>query len=753
MNHIKSLFKLAAFLFVFSVAVWAQNTGKISGKVFYNQDTFLHDASVQITQLKQTVVTDENGFYEITNLPPGRYTLLVHIEGFADATKIVDVAAGASVVQDFGLQISSLKEQVTVTASGTEQSIFDSFQTVDSIGSTRITEKGATSIGEVLENETGVAKRSFGPGASRPVIRGFDGDRVLVLQDGVRGGTVGSQSGDHGETADPLGAERIEVVKGAGTLLYGSNALGGVVNIISSDEYEWHKGIRGYFTGLGSTADRQGAFSGGLEYGFFEKWMFRGNVSALRTGDYQTPLGRVQNSASRSNSGSFGLGYYTPKAYISGSFNTDLRRYGVPFVPIFEGGEETPDGDLPTTDEEVDLRQRRYNFRINGGFRDLNNSFIRGINYNLDYTDYRHKEIEIIDGEEEIGTIFDNKTFSYRSLFEQTKYKKLTGRFGFEGFNRDYEVNGAEQLVQGKVKQNSLSAFTLQELDFEKVRFQFGGRVEYNRYKPENADLLERSFTGLSGAFGVNVPLWKGGALVTNLSFSSRTPALEELYNNGPHIGTLLFEIGNENLKMERATGIDFSLRQLSERVRFNFDVYYYRINNFVYLAPQDADGDGEIDIEDGLRVARYSQENAQYLGAEANLDVTINKYVGFLVAGDVVKAELIDTKTPLIRIPPARLRLGLNLNYKNFTLRPEGVFTAKRGAGDIFPLETPTAGYGIFNLAGSYTLSRQHYAHIFSFNAYNLTDKLYRNHLSFIKDFAPEIGRGLRLSYTVRFF
>jgi len=754
MNHIKSLIRLTAFIFVFSVAASAQNTGKISGKVFYNENTILHDASVQIVQTKQTAVTDENGLYEIRDVPPGRYTVLVHIEGFADATKIVDVAVGASVTLDFQLQISSLKEQVTITSSGTEQSVFDSFQTVDSIGATRITEKGATSIGEVLENETGVAKRSFGPGASRSVIRGFDGDRVLVLEDGVRGGTVGSQSGDHGETADPLSAERIEVVKGPGTLLYGSNALGGVVNIIGNDGNDWHKGLRGYFTTLGSTADRQGALSGGLEYGFLKNWMFRGNFSALRTGDYQTPLGEVQNSASRASSGSFGLGYYSGKAFISGAFNTDVRRYGIPFAPIFEGGEERLlGGELPATDEEIDLRQRRYNFRINGGFRDLNNSFIKGINYNLDYTNYRHKEIEIIDGQDEIGTIFDNETFSYRSLFEQMKHKMLTGRFGFEGFKRDYQVNGAEQLVQGKVGQDSLAVFTLQELGFEKVKFQFGGRVERNSYNPDNAELLDRSFTGFSGGFGVNVPLWKGGAFITNLSFSSRAPALEELYNNGPHIGTLLFEIGNENLKMERSTGIDVSVRQLSDRVRFNFDVYYYRINNFVFLAPQDADGDGEIDIEDNLRVARYSQDKARYMGAEANLDVTINKYLGFLIAGDIVKAELIDTKTPLIRIPPPRLRTGLNLFYKNLNLRPEAIFTAKRGAGDIFPLETPTSGYSLFNLAGSYTVGRQHYAHIFSFNAYNLTDKLYRNHLSFIKDFAPEIGRGIRFGYTIRFF
>ena len=134
--------------------------------------------------------------------------------------------------------------------------VFDSFQTVNSVGSTRIAERAATSLGEVLETETGVAKRSFGPGSSRPVIRGFDGDRVLVLQDGVRSGSVGSQSGDHGETVDPLSAERIEVVKGPGTLLYGSNALGGVVNVIGHHEDEAHDGVRG-FTGVAGSADKQ----------------------------------------------------------------------------------------------------------------------------------------------------------------------------------------------------------------------------------------------------------------------------------------------------------------------------------------------------------------------------------------------------------------------------------------------------------------------------------------------------------------
>ena len=752
MKYSKILYSIAAILFVFSIDAFAQN-GKISGKVTYNDNSPLHDASVQITQLKQTVSTDAEGVFVFENVPAGRYTLLVHIEGFADATRIVDVAAGSNQTFDFQMQVAGLKEQVTVTASGTEQSVFDSFQSVNSISSSTITQKASVSLGEVLENETGVAKRSFGVGSSRPVIRGFDGDRVLVLENGVRSGTVGSQSGDHGETVDTLSAERIEVVKGPGTLLYGSNAIGGVVNVVRSDENEAHNGFRGYVTTTGGTANREAAISAGGEYGV-KNWLFRGSLTAQRAGDYQTPLGRIENSAARANSESFGVGYYGKKAYLSGSFTSGIRRYGIPYAAIFEGGGETPTefGELPTApDEDIDLRQRDYGFKLAGGFRDLNNPFISGIQYNLGYSDYRHKEIEIAGGAEEVGTIFDNKTFTYRSTFEQTRFRKLTGRFGFDGFNRDYRVDGAEQLVTGKITQNAFSVFALEELGFERVKFQFGGRLENNRYRAENPAYLDRSFTGFSGAVGVNVGLWKGGAFVANYSNSYRAPALEELYNNGPHIGNVTFEIGNQNLAAERSNGVDVSLRHQSDRFRLSGDVYYYNIDNFVHFEYQDADGDGQIDIEDGLPVARYEQSKARYLGVELSADATFNKYLGGFISADAVRARLTDLDENLPRIPPARLRAGFDINYKNLNVRPEAVFAARQDK--TAPLETPTAGYGIVNISGTYTIGRPHYAHIFTFNAYNLTNKLYRNHLSFIKELAPEIGRGIRFGYTVRFF
>jgi len=246
-------------LFLLPFAVFAQIGGTIRGTVKSEiNDEPIANVSVQLTQLRRNVETDENGAFEFTNIPAGRYTIVTHIEGFSDKVQTVVLVSGATAAVDFELSLASLREEVTVTASGTEESVFESFQSVNSVGSTRIREQANTGIGEILEREAGVGKRSFGPGTSRPVIRGFDGDRVLVLQDGVRNGSLGSQSGDHGEPVDALNLERLEVIKGPATLLYGSNAIGGVVNAVTDDEDDAHPGFRGYFTGIGGSVNRQG---------------------------------------------------------------------------------------------------------------------------------------------------------------------------------------------------------------------------------------------------------------------------------------------------------------------------------------------------------------------------------------------------------------------------------------------------------------------------------------------------------------
>ncbi len=726
----KNIFYFLSLFFSFSVVISAQTSGKINGTVYLGaEDTVLHQVSVRIVELKLTTVTDDHGRFLFTNVPPGKYTLAAHQEGFRDASQKIEMTAGGIIVVDFHLQIAGVRETVTITASGSEQSTFESIETVNTVDSTQIVARAAVGLGDVLNNESGVAKRSSGPGTSRPVIRGFDGDRVKISSDGIGVGSLASQSGDHSEPVDTLAVERIEVVKGPATLLYGSSAIGGVVNAISGHDEGSHPGFRGYVSGIGGTNNSQGAASGGLEYGV-GKWMIWGNGTAQRTGDYKAggDFGKVENTFTRNASGGGGFGYFAKHAFINTNYNYYQNRYGIPL-------------DFHETDpEQRSIQMHRNDVKVNFGYNDPD-WFVSGIKFTVDVSRYQHQELE----EDIVGTTFRNNVSSYRGMFEQNPVSRLTGRFGFEGFHRDYSTVGAETLIDGPVKQNAFSIFGLEELKFERVSLQFGGRVENNSYDALNPMLLDRGFTGFSGAAGARFALWKGGAFVANYSHGYRAPAIEELYNNGPHDGTLAFEIGNSALRPEISNGIDLSLRQQNTRVKAEANYYYYSFTNFIFLAPT-----GDVDIASGFPIEKYLQGNSRFTGTELSLDVTANKYLNVLTGLDYVNAQM-KTGQPLPRISPLRARFGVDIHRGGLSIRPE--FVAVDRQDRVFTNETQTAGYGVANISGSYILTRKHTAHVFSVSGYNLNNKLYFNHISFIKDISPETGRGVRASYTLRFF
>lgn len=723
-------------LAIASLPVPAQSTSQSTAATLRGTVTLgdtdkpVHNVLITVLQLKRTVDTDDNGKYELTDLPPGKYDILAHLDRVPDVVQSIELTAGSEATLDFQIHLSNLNEQVTVTATGTEQALSSSIQSVDVLGSVELAKKSPVSLGEALDGELGVSKRSFGPGTARPVIRGFDGDRVLVLQDGNRIGGLGFESGDHAEPIDVLTVEKVEIVKGPATLLYGSNAIGGVVNTISGHDSP-HQGVNGYFTALGSTNSNQAGGSAGFEFGT-NRWLVWANGGGQRSGDYDTPIGTVRNSFSREGSTAVGFGFYPKKAFFSVNYNFNQRRYGIPVNPN------------ETDPEVVELNPQRNSVEVRGGFRE-NPSFVQAGTFSVQYNNYTHAEINSETGE--TNTQFKNNSVVYQGLFDQRKIGNLSGRFGFWGMHRDFSATGEEALAP-PTKQNAFAVFGLQNIDFERVALQFGARLEHNGYKPEatasRGVLPDRDFTGLSAAAGIRVNTWKGGALVANYSHSYRAPSLEELYNLGPHPGNLAFEIGNPNLVRERSDGLDFGVRHSSKRVRFEANGFYYHIKDFVFLAPTG-------DVEDDLIVADYEQGTTRYTGTEAQFSTALHPSIWLNLGLDYVNAKLTETDTPLPRIPPLRGRAGIEFRFKNLLLNPEIVMANHQDR--IFPTETPTAGYAVANLSGSYLIAENHRAHIIAFNFFNMGDTLYRNHLSFIKEFAPEMGRGFRVTYTLRFF
>ena len=457
-------------------------TGVIRGTVTLNENgAGMHHATVMLTPLGRRTETNENGEYEFRGVPAGEYSVMSHMHALVDEKKIAKVADGATVVVDFKLQLSPLRDSVTVTASGKEETVLEAFQSVTSLEGYQLTAKSSsTSLGDLLENETGIAKRSFGPGTTRPVVRGFDGDRVLILQDGMRSGTISSQSGDHGEPVDSSNIEKVEVVRGPATLLYGSNAIGGVVNVLTDHHIinqHPHDGLHMTLNATGGTGNAQGGGSGSFEYGKGD-WMVYGSGGGMRTGDYNTPIGKVLNSATEMTNSKFGVGRYGERFSFNANFQNYETTYGIPAAS--------------TQDEQPILNMTRRSARFNGALKQLGGGFEQ-FEYDLSYTDYKHKEI--VDGV--VGTQFFNKQFNYRGVFDQKKKGHLTGSLGYWGMHRDYKALGSEALTP-PVTQNSFALFGMEEYSLERVRFQFGGRLERNAYNP--VGLTARGFTGASGS-------------------------------------------------------------------------------------------------------------------------------------------------------------------------------------------------------------------------------------------------------------
>ncbi len=736
MHRINVILSILGAIFIFSAFDVAQNTARISGKIIFEGNSRpLIGASIKLVQIDRTAVAGADGTYEFGGLAAARYTVIAHFGGFEDAARSIVLVSGSSGVVDFVLQLSGVKEQVTVTATGNKQAAFDAIQPTIAVGSNRILERGSVGLGDAIGNQSGVTMRTATPASSRPVIRGFDGDRVLVTTDGIRDGSVSALSENEAEPIDLMSLDRIEVVRGPSTLLYGSNAIGGVVNAISRHADEFRRGPNGYFTAIGGSNNGQAAASGGLDYGI-KNWMFWGSGSGLRTGDYRagSNFGTVENTFARTANGSGGFGYFARKAFFTANYNYYRNHYGIPIDPA------------DPEERTANIAGRRQNIRLNGGFRDLD-SFIESLKFTFDFSKYTHRESEIFnrDPTTQRFSDFNNQVYSYRGVFSQRRRGKLSGTFGFDGYSRKFFVVGQETLLQGKVRQNLNSLYALERVDLERVTFQFGGRIENSHYRPTDGSLINRDLTGFSGAAGMRVALWNNGAFVANYSHASRLPDLEELYDNGPHDDTVSFELGNPNLRKEVSDGLDLSIRHQSNRLRADANFFYYSIKNFVFLLPT-----GEINEDTGLEIAEYVQGDSRFIGGEANLDYEAAHFLNVFGGVDYVRAEL-RSGVNLPRIPPLRGRLGFDAHIHSLTVRPEVILV---GAQDrVFTNETRTPGYGVLNVVSSYTWLTKHFAHTFAVNAFNLTNKYYINHISFIKDFSPEIGRGVRASYTVRFF
>src|SRR5688572_17058693 len=350
--HVRTLFgacALLAVVFTQGVNAAAQAAAPLSGRLVNSlSGDPIPGATVVLEELRREAMSGADGTFAFDNVPPGRYHLSVRSQGYSDRRAEVAVPGPATAIEVRVDPELHFQEVISVAADARSQ--FEAFQPTSVLAGQELQKQLETSVGETLQNQPGVAARSFGPAPSRPVIRGLSGDRVLILQDGQRMADLSSQSGDHGVTANPAAAERVEVVRGPATLLYGANAIGGLVNIISEDiPTRPVTAASGNFTFDTASAAKEGGAAGSVRVGN-GRFALQAGGAGRRSGDVDTPEGEILNSQSRSGLGSVGLAWTGSKGYFGGSYGYDDTKYGAPVVE----------------DGLVELTPRKHAFTLRG---------------------------------------------------------------------------------------------------------------------------------------------------------------------------------------------------------------------------------------------------------------------------------------------------------------------------------------------------------------------------------------------------
>jgi iron complex outermembrane receptor protein len=688
-------------------------------------------------------------------------------------------------------------ERVVVSGGAIEQSETDKAQSVTILSEDNLKLRTEPTLGDTLAEQPGVAASGYTAGASRPVIHGQADNRVRVLNNGTELFDVSNLSPDHAPSVSTLLSQSIEVVHGPATILYGSGAIGGVVNVTDNliPVEQPAERLSGEVDGRFGSVDLERSGAMALTLSPFQHFVVHAEGSILRTDDRSipgfaldqrirsqltpeqrhdngfggNPFGEVPNTFVKTKDFGIGASYVWNKGYIGASYNRFLSQYGVPDNP------ETDEPGVPPEPVHLNVRKDQYNVRSSvvepvPWFSVANLKFV--------YTDYKHDEI---DGDT-VGATFKTKGVDSRIELVHQAIGPVQGSIGSQVFYKELSVLGEEAFLQ-PTETLAAAGFIFEEVKLTPVRVQLGARVEYDSVSidssnPELTSLTspsqkDQEFLPVSGAAGAIYDFAKDWQLALNLTYSQRAPTAEELFARGPHDATFQFIIGDPNLDVEINRTVDLSLRRTAGIVTGFISGYYTSYDGFI-----DFTATGEI--EDNLPVYIYTPKNATFYGGEGRLDFhllplsitrpsepadfksvknvitrgeeTTQKNPNDLylrIQADYVHAED-SSGEPLPRITPFRYGISLNYESEHWLASIEGWRVDAQNR--VAEFETPTPGYTFFNASVGYKFQwGRTYNYVFA-RGTNLLDAEARDHLSFLKEVLPLPGRGVVVGLRTTF-
>ncbi len=659
-----------------------------------------------------------------------------------------------------------------------------------------------SSLGATLSGEPGVHSSYYGPGAGRPIIRGFDGDRIRILNQGTDTFDVSQTSPDHGVSIEPLFADDIEVVRGPASLLYGNAAIGGVVNVIGKEMPRQRATVP--FSGqaeayYGSVSDEQTyglALQGGQEgfawsVGFLDRQSNDFEIPGFAESYYQMEaeeheeeeheegeeheahedehhdeeeevFGVLENSFVDTRSGYLGLGWFGEKGSFAISYSDYASDYGVPghshghhedepgHEEEHEEGEENEDERGEEESVAIDLDQSRLSLR---GELLKPSDFFESLELDFAFGDYRHVELE----GDEVGTVFERDGYELRLTGVHSPMGDFTGAFGLQAKVDDFSAVGEEAFIPSS-KTSQYGIFVMERLNRDWGAWEFGGRLESVEVDPVHPSLESRSYETLNGSAGFVRKLDERSAFSANLVFAERAPNATEIYAFGPHVGTQTFEIGKASVDEEFSTSLDLSYRLTAGTVTGEISAFYSDFTNYIYLQFLDREAVeasyGELDTED-LDVYRVTQADARFYGFEVDLRFHLmdetDRASHIDLIYDQTRATNESFNTDLPRIPTRRLGLRYEYEVGPWLFGAEGRWNDL--ASHLGPNQLPTDSYTLWGADVRYRIRTSNAAIIDLFVVgANLGDEEARPNTSFLKDLAPMPGRSLRLGIRTSF-
>ena len=660
--------------------------------------------------------------------------------------------------------------EVIITAAPYAVSLQTLTTSVNVIGRNELDMATPAGLGDVLNGLSGVRSTFFGPGASRPVIRGLSGPRVMILQNGVGLVDASSVSPDHAVASDPGEATRIEVLRGPSTLAYGGSGIGGVVNIIDDrvPSTKPQSPIEGRLSGSYETGNDGRSVSGSIKTGTGPIVVVADMVTR-RSSDYEVPSNpiserlteqdgltaatdrKVLNSSVELDAYGAGASYIGERGFIGASVKRTDTTYGVPYRQITAPIDPAAEGPV-----ELHMKQTRLDVR---GERELDLETFSKIQFSIGHADYQHAEIAVNDGA--VGTRFLSKGTEARVELVHREHDGHKGAIGLQALQRDFQAIGAEAFVPS-VQVSELGLFTLQRLDRDSWGIDLGARLDQRKLSGELAGRTtsaaaasgglnwsktnpSQSFTNLSVSAGL---FWKPNDQLfyaLSLARNGRAPSEVELFADGPHGGTSTYEIGNPNFKSETVTSIEATVRYTTDRAHLEGHLYRAHYNGFIEENPT-----GQV--QNDLPVFRFTQTGADFHGFELDASYDLwtdgDRSLTLDLGSDLVRGDT-DAGAPA-RIPPYSVTGKIGWQTMTYSAELE---LRHVGAADqhLAALELPTDSYSLVNVTAHWKPVAGKSWRLFV-DAHNLTDETAREHVSFLKDVAPMPGRSVRIGSALTF-